>query len=134
MININMIENLKLRGLKEFRHPLNNNLLCKANWKWHIEIQDKKTRQIMYIWPTRKHNDIGLKGIEFQNLSKDFKCFGCNRLLGRGLWIRMNVEIKCTHCKEVCGYSMQNLHDSSLKTLPLIAKEKILNKIKSLTF
>jgi len=120
--------------LKEFRHPTNNNLLCKAIWKGHIEIYDKKSRQTIYTWPSRKSNDEWVKWVEFQSLSRDLRCPTCGRLLCRWLGYNMFVEVKCTHCKEVHGFSMKKLYDFSYKTIPLIAQKNILQKIKSLTF
>lgn len=120
--------------LKEFRHPINKNLLCKAIGKWHIEVYDKKSRQTIYTWPTREHNDIWPKWAEFQTFSRDFRCPKCTRLLGRGLWYGLVVEIKCTHCKEAFAYRMKNLYDTSFATLPTLAQEKLRKKIKDLTF
>ena len=120
--------------LKEFRHPVNKNLLCRAVWKWHIEILDRKSRQTIYVWPTRKSNDEGLKGVQFQSFSRDLRCPNCKRLLCRWLWYWLIVEIKCTHCKEVHAFKMKNLYDMSYKTLPHRVQENLLSKIKSLTF
>lgn len=123
-----------LFGLKEFRHLTNNNLLCKAVWKWHIEIYDKKSRSTVYTWPTRTHNDIWLKGVDFQKYSRDLRCPGCDRLLCRAIGVSLGVQIKCTHCKEVHEFRLKGLYERSFATLPLIAQKKLYNEIKNLTF
>jgi len=133
-MNIHTIELSPKIPLREYRHPTNKNLLCRATWKWQIEIYDKKSRQTIYTWPSRKNNDVGLKGSEFQNFARDLRCPSCSRLLCRWLGYWMVVEIKCTHCKEVHAFRMKNLYDISFKSLPKKAQENLLNTIKSLTF
>ena len=123
-------KNVFLGYLKEYREPLNNWLLCKAKWVWQVEIYDKKTRMTWYVWPSRTHNDIGLKWVNFQALSRDVRCPSCDRLLCRWLWVGLAVEINCSHCKEVHLFKLYDIYQKNHATLPVMARNRVLDQIK----
>lgn len=120
-------------ALKEFRNPTTWSLLCKARWIGHIEIVDRKTRMTHYVWPTRKHQDIWPKGVDFQAYSRDLRCPDCWRLLCRAVWIWLVVEVKCTHCKTVHEFNLDEIYNRNWATIPLKAKEILITQIKNLT-
>ena len=119
--------------LREFRDPVLNTLLCKAKWIGHIEIVNKKTRMTHYVWPTRKHNDIWPKGVDFQAYSRDLRCPDCWRLLCRAVWVGLFVEIKCTHCKTTPLFSLDDIYNRNWASIPLKSKEILVTQIKNLT-
>lgn len=111
--------------MKEYRCPSDKSLLCKASGEGQLEIKNQKTRFVAYTGPSRKHQDTGLKGIEFQQKSVDLKCSKCNRLLARAIGIDMNVEIKCRHCKELSTFSLAEMQKGRFSQLSKIQLERI---------
>lgn len=120
------------RMLKEYRAPVVDNLLCRARWEWQIEILNKKTRQLNYVWPSRKHQDIWPKWIDFQSLAVDLRCPTCEALLCKAVWTTLEVEISCSHCKTINHFHIKDLYEPLFKTLSLMAKNNFLNKIKQI--
>ncbi len=110
--------------MKEYRCRISNKLLCKAEWKWEIEIKNPSNRMISYIWPDRPNNDIGLKGIDFQAKSTDLNCTKCGRLQGRAIW-NLKIEIKCKYCHSINLFDTKFLKAKRLAPLPENIKNKL---------
>lgn len=115
------------RELKEYRCYINNKLLCKAGWEGQIEIMNNSNRQINYTWPSRKHQDIWPKGVEFQSKSCELRCKWCERLMCRGIWTTLLVEVKCQYCKTMNLFDLADLQKDRLWQLS-IERRKIIEK------
>lgn len=102
----------------EYRCRVWNHLLFKARWKGEVEIVNQKTRYVNYLWPSRKGQDIGLKGIQFQQECYDINCPECKRLLCKAIWTTLEIEIKCRYCWTVSEHDLFDYVSEKLWQIP----------------
>jgi phage FluMu protein Com len=85
-----------------------------------------------YVWPSRKHQDIWPKWIDFQSLARDMRCPTCDALLCKAIWTTLEVEINCSHCKTINNFHIKDLYEPLFKTIPTVTRDNLIAKIKQI--
>ena len=108
--------------LQEFRCYMTKRLLCKASGDGQIEIMNPENRQLNYVGPSRKHQDIWPRWQDFVAMASDLRCSKCKRLLCRAIWTDLVVEVKCKHCHELNLFKLEELESLRLSTMSTVQR------------
>jgi len=117
-----LVEELVLSELSEYRCYLSKRLLCKATGNGQIEIINPENRALNYVWPSRVHQDIWPRGQEFVEMASDLRCSKCWRLQARAIGTDLVVEIKCKYCHETTLYKLEDIESAKLSTMSTVQR------------
>lgn len=114
--------------MQEFRCHQCKHLLYTAKGEVDSEVICNKCRRINY--PSRRPNEIGLRGREFQSKAKDLNCPACKRLLFRAITSgNVIIETKCKyHKKDELGLITYTIDEENNFNVTVKRKDSITKK------
>lgn len=120
----------------EFRCPVTHTLICRfKGMDGQIERKHPKKQFVYYFGPGRyRGNDIGPKGMEFEQRAVTLKCKNknCVQTQAKVIGYELVVETECSRCGFKNRFDLEKLHTSLMGNLSKIQKELYVKRLKDL--